>query len=216
MLAELQKQLSDIYQADPGYQVTDFVITDPALASILGGESMLKDTEETVLLNQDSDGLSLSVFLDEEILQRLGAGDPMNKLCPRQLNDLWTVLEGISHFNYIAWNASCDKSVTLLELELQAEIDKFVSTWLLAQQQQRPELADRLHQWLFDGVSFREDMTSEQHERYRTANDYAARFCARLRKRLSGDNAGSLDELRRFYRLTQSGKLSHIHTQAYG
>lgn len=213
MLAELQKQLSDIYRADPGYQVTDFLITDPRLAAMLGGDAMLTNTVETVLLNEDDDGLSMSVFLDEDVLQRLDAGDPLKKLCPRQLNDLWTVLEGISHFNYIAWNASYDKSVTLLELELQAEIDKYVSTWLLAHEQQRPELAEKLHMWLFGDVSFRREMTTEQKERYRTANDYAARFCAGLRKRMSGDR--SLDELRNFYRLTQAGKLSHIRTQAY-
>ena len=35
-------------------------------------------------------------------------------------------LEGVSHFLYLIWNASFDRSVTLLEMELQAEIDKFV------------------------------------------------------------------------------------------
>lgn len=215
MLAELQKQLADIYQVDPGYRVTDFLITDPALASLLGQQSMLENSPETVLLSQDDDGIALSVFLDEEMLDRLGAGDPLCRLAASQLNDLWTVLEGISHFNYIAWNAACDKRVTLLELELQAEIDKFVSTWLLAQQQQRPALAERLHDWLFDEVSFRTDLTIEQRVRYEMANNYAARFCSGLRRRLQKSDGDGLQELRRFYRLGQSDKLSHIHAQSY-
>jgi len=215
MLVELQKQLTEIYQVDPGYRVTDFLITDPKLAAILSRASILPDTEETVLLNQDGDDVSLSVFLDESMLQRLGEGNQLRKLRAGQLNDLWTVLEGISHFNYIAWCAGRDKCVTLLELELQAEVDKFVSTWLLAQQQKRPALAKQLHTWLFDEVSFRGDLDSEQRSRYVTANNYAARFCLGLRKRLNRDTESGLNELRRFYRLSQSGKFSHIHSQAY-
>ena len=215
MLAELQKQLSEIYQVDPGYRVTDFLITDPKLAMLLGNQSILPNTQETVLLSQDGDDLELSVFLDEDMLQRLGAGNPLQRLCASQLDDLWTVLEGISHFNYIAWRAAQDESVTLLELELQAEVDKYVSTWLLAQQQQRSSLAQSLHRWLFDEIHYRDDLDGEQRARYETANNYAARFCLAIRRRLMGDNAMGMDELRRFYRLSQADKLSHIHTQVY-
>ncbi len=45
MLSSLQNHLADIYRADPGYDVADFLITDPGLARILGGDSLLPDTE---------------------------------------------------------------------------------------------------------------------------------------------------------------------------
>ena len=215
MLAELQQQLTDIYRVDPGYRVTDFLITDPKLAAILSSQSILPDSEETVLLSEDGDGLSLSVFLDESMLRRLNESNPLRRLRAGQLNDLWTVLEGISHFNYIAWCASRDKCVTLLELELQAEIDKFVSTWILAHQQKRTALAKQLHGWLFDNVSFRRDLDPEQRLRYVTANNYAARYCFGIRDRLTDDKSDALDELRHFYRLSQTDKFSHIHSQAY-
>ena len=215
MLAALQKKLTDIYQVDPGYRVTDFLITDPKIAAVLGNQSLLADTQESVLLSEDDEGLSLSVFLDGDMLHRLGQGNPLRRLRAGQLNDLWTVLEGISHFNYIAWCASRDKSITLLELELQAEIDKFVSTWLLAHEQNRPALARQLHSWLFGNVSFRQDMDADQRLRYETANNYAARFCFGIRQRLKGNSSGGLDELRHFYRLSQSDKFSHIHSHAY-
>ena len=146
----------------------------------------MPNTEETILLSQDSEGIALSVFLDENMLRRLGEGDPLRRLRAGQLNDLWTVLEGISHFNYIALCAGRDKSVTLLELEMQAEIDKYVSTWMLAQQQKRTVLAKRLHGWLFGNVSFRRDLNAHQRLRYATANDYASRYCFGIRKRLKG------------------------------
>ncbi len=48
---------------------------------------------------------------------------------------IWTALEGVSHFVYLAWNAGHDKPVSLLELEMQAEVDKYVgSYWLMRRQ----------------------------------------------------------------------------------
>ncbi len=216
MLSQLQEHLSSIYRADPGYDVCDFLITDPMLARILGQDSMIPRTEESVLLRQDEEGLALSVFLDNEILSRLEDANPLQDLKASQLNDLWTVLEGISHFNYIAWRARKNHSVSLLELEMQGEVDKFVSTFLMALDQDDGNLAGRLHGWLFDDVRFNPLMSRDQHQRYATANSYAARFCHGLRMRLARDNRQGLRELRHFYRLSQRDKISHIHAQSHG
>jgi hypothetical protein len=215
MLSDLQKHLSNIYQLEPGYDVSDFLVTDPTLARILGGDALISNTDESVLLAEDDEGMALSVYLDSQMLGRLGRDNPLQALKAYHLNDLWTVLEGISHFNYLVWSAGRDRSVTLLELEMQAEIDKFISTWLMAQDQDECEFGNRLHGWLFDKVRFRPELSEGQCERYRTANDYAARFCHGLVKRLRANCNKTLFELRRFYRLRQSDKISHIHTQAY-
>jgi hypothetical protein len=215
MLSKLQDHLSSIYRADPGHNVNDFLITDPAVAALLGSGSLIPDTEETVLLREDKDGLALSLFLDRAMLARLRNSNPLQALQVTQLNDLWTVLEGISHFNYIAWRARKNRSVSLLELEMQAEIDKFVSTLFLAFSQEDSALAARLHGWLFGKVRFNPCLSREQRERYTIANNYAARFCYGLRKRLSRDSRKGLHELRYFYRLSQRDKISHIHMQSY-
>ncbi len=215
VLSKLQKHLSEIYQVQPGYDVTDFIVTDPTLAKMLGSEALNPNTDESVLLIEDDEGMALSVYLDSQMLGRLGRENPMRALKASCLNDLWTVLEGVSHFNYLVWSAGRDRSVTLLELEMQAEVDKFISTWLMAQNQDECEFADRLHGWLFDKVRFRPELNECEYERYRTANDYAARFCHGLVRRLLDDCDGTINELRRFYRLKQSDKISHIHAQAY-
>ena len=215
MLSQLQDHLTNIYRVDPGYDVKDFLITDPIIAGILAKGSLIPDTEESVLLLEDADGLALSVFLDDAMLSRLKDSNPLQELQVDQLNDLWTVLEGISHFNYIAWRARKNRRVSLLELEMQAEVDKFVSTFVLALNQEDNELANKLHGWLFDNVSFNPGLSRDQRERYTTANNYAARFCYGIRKRLSRDSREGLHELRHFYRLSQRDKMSHIHAQCY-
>lgn len=216
MLSQLQEHLTDIYRVDPGYDVNDFLITDPIVARMLGQDSLIPQTEETVLLRQDDEGLALSVFLDNDMLSRLEDANPLQELQASQLNDLWTVLEGVSHFNYIAWRARKNRSISLLELEMQAEVDKFVSTFLMALDQDDSELAVRLHGWLFDDIRFNPRLSQDQHERYTTANNYAARFCHGLRERLARDSRQGLHELRHFYRLSQRDKISHIHAQTHG
>jgi hypothetical protein len=215
MLSQLQDHLTNIYRVDPGYDVTDFLITDPALAAILGDGSLVPDTEETVLVREDKDGISLSLFLDHRMLDRLGDANPLAELRADQLDDLWKVLEGVSHFNYIVWRARKNHGVSLLELEMQAEIDKFVSTFFLALGQADSELILKLHGWLFDNVKFNPGLSVEQEERYRTANNFAARFCHGIGQRLSRDHREGLHELRYFYRLSQRDKISHINAQSY-
>jgi len=106
-----------------------------------------------------------------------------------------------------------DKTVTLLELELQAEIDKFVTTALLAQKQEDFSLLRNLHRLLFDEITYEPTLTRKERERYELANSYAARFCRQLLDRVSRDNGNK--QLREFYRLTQAQKMSYIHTLAW-
>ncbi len=215
MLAELQQKLSDIYQVGRPYDVRDFVITDPTLAKCLGQDAMLANTDEALLVSQDDDGLAVSLFLDGAMLERVESTNPLACLQAESLDDLWKVLEGISHFNCVVWKAAQDRTVTLLELELQGEIDKFVSTMLLAIEQADVGLLNGMHSWLFDNVRFHEGLDDEQLNRYQSANDYAARYCHRLRQKLIENDALVLSELRQFYRLQLSDKISHIHTQAW-
>ena len=105
--------------------------------------------------------------------------------------------------------------MSLLELELQAEIDKYVTTMMLALGQADSDLLNSLHGWLFDNVRFHAELDEEQRERYQSANDYAARFCHGLRQQLINDDQLALSELRQFYRLQLSDKISHIHSQAW-
>lgn len=212
MLTKLQQQLHHTYQTDHDYDVRDFLITDHCMAKALCGDSVLTCNGESLLVHQDDDGISLSLYLEEELLARLDEEAPIE---PAQLDDLCKVIEGLSHFNYVVWRAERDRTVTLLELELQAEVDKFVSTMQLASEQQDTELMNVLHTKLFDEIRFSDELDEEQAERYRAANEYAARFCRQLRSRFLQDGKDPLPELRRFFRLPLRQKISHIHTSAF-
>jgi hypothetical protein len=55
-------------------------------------------------------------------------------------------------------------------------------------------------------------LNSEQLERYRCANQYAAKYCWWLEQRYIRQHPEMFQELRRFYRKTQDGKIRMINS----
>jgi hypothetical protein len=108
--------------------------------------------------------------------------------------------------------------VTLLELELQAEIDKYVlSAWLL-REQGAGRFPRELHHVLFQRARVDPVAAGTRAGLYRMASRYAARFCRRVAGHLENTarNASRelLAELRRFYRLGNARKLAFIERHA--
>ena len=169
MLAELHQQLSSLYRVDASHDIRDYLVTDPVLAQLLSQGAMATNTEETLLVAEDEDGVAMSLYLDADMLERLESDSPLNRLHVDHLDDFWKVLEGISHFNCMAWKAMRERSVSLLELELQGEIDKFLSAMLLAADQENDALQKDLHSWLFEATRLRDDLDDEERERYAAA-----------------------------------------------
>jgi hypothetical protein len=209
LLARLQAMLNELYALEVPYGVDDFLITDAVFARSLdtGG----REVDEKLLISEADGEAEVALFLEGELLERLAERDPLTRLNADNLADFWAVLEGVSHFNYYAWNAQREKEVTLFELELQAEVDKFVTTGVLLRQQNGCEPRE-LHGWLFHSPRLDDELQGEERERYRRANRYAGKYCRRLAPsltRLDGDETVQR-ELRRFYRLSQQSKLAHI------
>ena len=215
MLSELQSQLNETYRVGGAHDVRDFLITDRSLAQLFGQDALLSNSEETLFIAQDDDGIAMSLYLDAEMLERLESSDPLTCLQADAFADFCNVLEGISHFNCMAFKAASDREVSLLELELQGEVDKFVSSLQLALKQSDHELLGYLYGWLFDNVRFHDELRGEALDRYRAANDFASRFCYALQQQFLLNPQAAIDELRQFFRLPIADKISHINAKAW-
>lgn len=209
LLGQLQRLLSELYVLDVRYEVDDFLLTDARVVQALdaGGRAI----DEKLLIAERSGEAAVSLYLDADLLRRLGRSDPARSLSRDNLGDFWTALEGVSHFLYYVWNAVLQKSVTLMEMELQAEVDKFIGTALLLQRQGTLPPA-QLHSLLFDAPSFDARLDAEELDRYRSANRYAGKYCMKLARRLAAcaDPGVLKRELCYFYRLPQPAKIEHI------
>lgn len=216
ILKRLQDFIGDIYDVSISHDVYDFLVTDrhhlPAAARSNG------PTDEELIVAQSEDGASgeiaMSLYLDPELLLRLDRADPMERLHDGNVADYWTALEGVSHFLYLAWNAGHDKPVSLLELEMQAEVDKYVGSYWLMRRQFPDRFPAELLRLLFERTRIDSRLAAGREDLYREASRYAEKFCRRLEQSLrearGGSQAEVLRELRRFYRLTNARKVAHI------
>lgn len=222
ILRDFQTLLGQIYGIDQCHDVYDFLVTDAALLENLEAPNSARATEEKLLIHEQEDELGVLLYLNRELLDRLITRDPRRYLGKTNFADFCKVLEGISHFIYLAWNAKADKSVTLMEMEMQAEVDKYIGARVLLQQQASSSLGDSLFCRLFDNPAFDERLEPDELARYRDASAYAGRYCLSLEKRFSHDDTSSphfgldmMRDLRAFYRLPQPGKVSHIQSATF-
>ncbi len=210
-LASLQGVLAEIYDLAATPDVVQFLMTDRASVARLQGA---RNSEEQLIVAQDEDALSLALYIDAEVLERLGRRDPFALLDAENLGDYLTVAEGVSHFVYVAWNAGFDKPVTLLELELQAEVDKYVLCAWLLREQGAGRFPGELHRALFERSRIDPTAAAGRTGLYHTASSYGGRFCRRVAASLARGTRGAtrelLTELRRFYRWGNARKLRHI------
>jgi hypothetical protein len=212
----IQHHLERLYELDPGYRAEQFLVSDREQLPSMHAALAHAPEEQLLLAEQDGD-LLLTLYLSAQLLERLEADCPLDRLHGGNLADLCLAVEGVSHFLYVVWNARFERPVTQLELELQAEIDKYVVSALLLDHQGRGSLPGDLHAHLFRRVRYAEPMAHAQRCRYHRANSYAASYCDYLARTYprAGGSQHQLRELRRFYRLLHLQKLRHIEHRGH-
>jgi len=214
-LASLQSALAEIYDLPPTPDVRDYLMTHRGHLAAFGEA---RDSDEQLIVAEDGDTLSMALYIDAAVLERLARHDPFDGLTHENLADYLTAAEGVSHFVYVAWNTGHDKPITLLELELQAEVDKYVLCAWLLRQQGAGRFPRELHRALFERAHVDPAAAAGRVGLYHMASNYAARFCRRvatqLARRRFGVTRDLMAELRRFYRWGNVRKLRHIERYA--
>jgi hypothetical protein len=211
-LRDLQCLLGTLYGIDVHADVRDYLVTDRRTLAPWQAAAGARESEEELLIEEGEGQVGLALYLDAG----LGSIDPRELLCGRNFEDYCTAVEGISHLNYVAWSAAMDRQVTLLELEMQAEVDKYVSARLLLSRLPGSAAASALRRRLFAGADFDAELPPESLRRYEDAWALAARYCLSLEARYprGAPDGAMLRELRRFFRWPRPAKVSHIHAAA--
>lgn len=211
ILGRMQELLARLYDAPIEHRPQEFLVSDRRELKALLGSAADEAGDEHVFIVPGEHGVRIGLFIDEAVLERLQHRDPLQSLDDGNLQDFCTALEGVSHFHYLLWNLDRGREVSLLELELQAEVDKYASALTLLMRQQPGRFPHRLHAALFDRVSYLPQLEAAARRRYEEANRYAARYCRDLdekylRPRRSRPEAW-VGELRRFFRFPHQQKL---------
>ena len=206
MLARVQRGLESLYRVDTGVAVDEFVIDAAARDQLIRSR---RPREQLIAVETEGE-MNLALYIDRAALDNLERHDPSHALGNHNLGDFLLAVEGVSHFIYAVMCARSERPLTQMELELQAEVDKYVTCLLLGEPARAA--SEQIRTRLFGECEYEPDLDAEEAERYRAANDNAHRYAAYLesefldRRRIPD----MLSELRRFYREGLAGKLSRI------
>jgi hypothetical protein len=209
-LSYFQDQLEALYGVRAP-RVGSFVI-GPGAAEAAGG------APEALLVTEVEGEVALGLWLDGEVREALGRAGPDRQprlLGRARLAGLACAAEGVSHFLYVATRAAADRPLSLLELEVQAEVDKFALWVLHLWRRGRRRFSAALRRRLFERVRYRRQLGVEERDRYRTANRIAAGYARWLEARFvaPGDAEGFVRELRRTYRRGAGEKLCYLEAR---
>ncbi len=209
MVGWVQAHLEAIYGLRRGVQISEYLV-DEAAAKALGGNCRAR--EELLVYQAGEEGeLELALFIAPELIARLktlGTGRAMAD----DLGGYCQLAEGVSHFLYITHTASLDRKVSLLELEAQAEVDKFAACVLQGWNGDASAWANELIARLFDRVTYWPDLSPDESWRYQEANRLARGYCRRLLPHVTARRMDRLlAELRYSYRLGAEAKLRHLN-----
>lgn len=197
ILNQIQQQLENLYQIERGEKVEGFL---KKIGPRLGREALL--------VKFSSRGLELGLYISPKILDQLKQQNPFQSLGLHNLEAFLIAVEGVSHFVYFLKRAKENCAVTQLEMEIQAEIDKYLLVcffYLFHGHRIPPFLFSRL----FDEVRWEPSLKKEARERYIEANKFAARFCAHLNENFIRQSRWqeAIECSRRFYHLHHWDKL---------
>lgn len=206
-VTELQALLAGIYDVPLEHDVSDFLVGDTRFAEEAWRGP---ETGERLLVARDGDGMALALYLEPALLERLAARDPLEAITIGSLADFWTALEGVSHFHYLAFHAGHDHEVSRFELEMQAEVDKYVATLWLLRRRAPSRFPVELHSLLFARARPHPGLPAELAALYARASEGAGHFCRWLEgkwmRRAREAEREALAQLRRWYRLGEGGK----------
>jgi hypothetical protein len=202
VLARIQLGIEALYRVETRLSIDAFVIDEETR----GATAPERAPREQLLVREMEGELGLALFVDAAAIATLERHDPSRGLSDRNFSDFCLAVEGVSHFVYVAFCAAADRSVSPLELELQAEVDKYACCTLIAAGQLN------LRRRLYGDVSFADDLDDGERARYRTANSQANRYASTLEHRFvaAARTPAMLAELRDFYRMDLPRKLGHI------
>lgn len=202
LLARLQLGLEALYRVETKLAIDAFVIDGEQRDRIRPARA----PREQLLLREDDGELGMALFVDAAALANLEKNDPAARLDDDNFTDFCLAVEGVSHFIYMALRAAESRPVSQLELELQAEVDKFACCLLVA------GTAGSLRRRLYHDVAYADDLAADERERYRTANREAGRYATALERRFVAreQTTALFTELRRFYRMDLPEKLGRI------
>jgi hypothetical protein len=207
-LPRIQRHLQAIYALEGLPSVEEFLIGDEGLRRMVEVglvDPALQKTDEQVLVmdGEEPSDILVAVYLSDAVQQAFATASPT-------LQDHCHATEAVSHFVMLLWSAREGRQVRMLDLELQAEVDKVTTALLLDRGLTGGAGARALIKRLFDCTLLADRLDEGERERYREAHRLVRSYAPQLQDLLERGVDVLLAELRELYRLPADGKLHRL------
>ena len=165
----------------------------------------------TLVRQSDTGALALSIYYPDRLIECLESNDPTRRLDDDNVDAFVTFVEELDHFLVIADRYRSAGVMSLLDLELHANVTKYLTLRMFVGKLRRaPRLSTGDSVWirfhLFEKGEFAQ-ADPDVRTRYRDAARLASRYVRRLDTMAP---ARRPRELRRFHRMTPQEKIGHI------
>ncbi|MBJ80414.1 MAG: hypothetical protein CMH60_03770 [Myxococcales bacterium] len=207
MLSWLQTYLQQLNGVDIDLRVEHFLVDEKTRGVIPGSQEEL---QEQIFVRQEGEETELALYIAPEIIERLGSDRPFERLHGGNLKETCIAVEGVSHFVMLVWRGCVGRPVRALELEIQAEVDKFLCAWFWLTDQGHclEKSAEKIFELFFENFALHDAVPTTERERYWIAHRTAKRFCRKLLTSPKSHNRTWVNsQARRFFRLGLSEKL---------
>jgi len=219
LVKTLQHQFETIYHVTQELSIEDFLINQDTLTRLKEKQPPFQSSSHQkglMLLLPEGDELQVALYIHDQVIHNLRIYNPLLGLHENNFQDFCIMVEEVSHFLYTTWKARHDMQITRLEIELQGEVDKFIfCTFYGSNSPLRPDRLP-LKELLFEKFHLEEDLPQEWIQRYTVASKLARNYCHFLENQFIKKNLlpQMIDEIRQFYRFSQTEKISHINRRA--
>lgn len=212
-IQQIELALKKLYNLETSHKAENFLVLVPSEVPL-----KTKPCSGKLLIQQkpSQDELQIGIYLNPPVHQELrnfSHWGPKEQWNTQQLNAFSVATEELSHFHYVVFNSQGKRQISQFELELQGEIDKFLLTYFSPSSQETlTDQFDQIFSRFFSSFYLLPELTQNEKERYQNAITSARNFLKRHRRLLTDPQKkeSALRLLRRFYRLSQSEKLSWI------
>ncbi|MFQ5963748.1 MAG: hypothetical protein ACE5KZ_05635 [Candidatus Scalinduaceae bacterium] len=219
LLEELQRKIEKTYALDTGItNIYQFVIGDIGYSKFYAKEEIKTVINNNfsgsrVLIRDVGHKLRLSIYYPDGLIRILENNDPRKSIHDDNIDACASFVEELDHFLFIAQNFKMNRPFSLLELELQANVTKYlVLKYFIALQNKSIKLSNFDKEYIRYHLFYKRKYDIEnvaERKRYEDARTFGMMYTKHI-DRLSHEDR--LRDLRQFCRMTCTSKIRHIQS----
>ncbi len=220
MLEELQRKIEKTYALDTGItNIEQFVVGNIGYTKFYEKEEIRtvinnNHSWSRVFIRDVGETLKVSIYYPDNLIRILENNDPRLGIHDNNIDACATFVEELDHFLFIVQNFKSNRPFSLLELELQANVTKYlVLKYFVALQNKSVRLANSDREYIRHHLFYKRKYNIEdisERKRYEDARVFGLIYTKYI-DLLSHEDR--LRDLRQFSRMTCTSKIRHIQSR---